>query len=263
MNKRWRIIAVLFFLAIAAAGVAARRTALAAGVPAPAMSQAPRAAGAEPALPQFPGAIICVDPGHPSETNPGRAVQNGTTELDINWQVAQQLKAELKKHGITVIMTRDQKDKTVTNRERAEIANKSGAALFLRLHCDTQSGRATRRGYTLYHPDAQGAKYGVTGPPRHIITHSKDSADAIHTGMQRVLDAALPDNGIKGESKTYIGAKQGALTGSIFAQVPAVTVEMVYLSHADDAAFIKSSRGQGLMARSLCAGVVEFLSAGQ
>ena len=31
----------------------------------------------DPALPRFPGAVVCIDPGHPSETNSGRTVQNG------------------------------------------------------------------------------------------------------------------------------------------------------------------------------------------
>jgi len=40
----------------------------------------------------------------------------------------------------------------------------------------------------------------------------------------------LKDGGVRGDSKTLIGSKQGALTGSIFSQVPIVTIEMVVLA---------------------------------
>ena len=208
---------------------------------------------------KFPGVVVCVDPGHPSETNPGRAVQNGVTELDMVWQVSQVLIPLLRKHELTVVSTKQEKDELVTNRRRAEICNEAGAVIFIRLHCDTQSGKPTRKGFTLYYPDGKGTKHGRTGPTDYVIKTSKPAAVAIHAGMLQVLDGILVDNGLRGESKTYIGGKQGALTGSIFAEVPAVTVEMLFLSHPDDAAFIKSQRGQQILALSLTNGVINYL----
>ena len=200
--------------------------------------------------------VVCIDPGHPSETNSGRTVQNGTTELLVNWQVALKLAAILEKqYHVRTVMTRTERDRLTTNRERANIANRAHAALFLRLHCDTGHGS----GFTLYYPDRQGTKNGVTGPPVEVIAASRTAANAVHAGMAEVLKGVQRDNGVKGDSATFIGSKQGALTGSIFCRVPAVTVEMVYLSNPSDAKYIHGQPGQQQMADALARGVLRYL----
>jgi N-acetylmuramoyl-L-alanine amidase len=70
----------------------------------------------------------------------------------------------------------------------------------------------------------------------------------------------LKDGGVRGDSRTLVGSRQGALTGSIFSEVPVVLVEMVVLSNARDAAFIKSASGQALMARAIADGIVRYAS---
>jgi N-acetylmuramoyl-L-alanine amidase len=149
----------------------------------------------------------------------------------------------------------------VTNRERAEIANRNSAVLLVRLHCDTGKGT----GYTIYFPDQVGkAKDGKTGPSHRVITESRRAAKAFHAGMDEIIHDAptnLHDNGIKGDSATYIGGKQGALTGSVYSEVPALTVEMVYLSNPNDARSIGSNDGQQMMADALTFGIIRTLEA--
>ena len=55
--------------------------------------------------------------------------------------------------------------------------------------------------------------------------------------------------------KTAVGGRQGALTGSIFSEVPVVLVEMATITLRGDEAFMASERGQARMARALAAGV--------
>jgi N-acetylmuramoyl-L-alanine amidase len=204
-----------------------------------------------------PNIIVCVDPGHPSEVHAGRVVQNGVTELDMNWAVAQQLIPMLRDAGISVVSTKEEKDEMVTNRRRSEICNKAGAVIFLRLHCDT--GAESRSGFTVYYPDGKGKKEGRTGPTDIVLSSSKSVAQTVHDGMAELLTGKLKDNGIKGESKTAVGAKQGALTGSIFAEMPGITVEMVFLSNPGDAKFISSPAGQKTLAAALAQGVFRYL----
>ncbi|MEW6709986.1 MAG: N-acetylmuramoyl-L-alanine amidase, partial [Candidatus Riflebacteria bacterium] len=82
-------------------------------------------------------------------------------------------------------------------------------------------------------------------------------------GLAETLGDRLKLNHIKTDSDTYVGQKQGALTGSVFAKVPAVVVEMVYLNNASDAAFIKDPANQQLIARGLLAGVKKLVKSGQ
>lgn len=200
--------------------------------------------------------VVCIDPGHPSEVNEGRAVQHGTTEVAMNWAVAVQLKKALLRRGVAVVMTKSSVRQLVTNKERAQIANLSHAAVMVRLHCDTGSGS----GFALYYPAQTGTKEGVTGPSRAVRTASREAAMSIHRGMSRLLVGKLKDNGIKTDSQTYIGKRQGALTGSIFSQVPVVLIEMVFLSNARDAAFIKSQSGQRQLAEAMAEGITQYLT---
>ena len=204
------------------------------------------------------GFVVCVDPGHMSETSRGTESRDGKlSELHVNWIVAQRLIALLKDDGATVVTTKMRESQVVTNRRRAEIANDAHAKLFLRLHCDSgeQSGLAT------YYPDRQGTRFGVTGPSPAIIADSRRAAEIFQPAVIAALHGSLRNTGIKGDSKTGVGGRQGALTGSIFSQVPALTVEMCVLTNAHDYKFIRTTAGQAQMAQALLAGVEAYSKA--
>ena len=82
----------------------------------------------------------------------------------------------------------------------------------------------------------------------------------MHAAMVEMLGGRLHDGGVLGDSKTNIGKKQGALTGSVFSQVPVVTVEMVVLSHASDAAYIASDSGATAIANAIAAGAARYVA---
>lgn len=201
------------------------------------------------------GFTICIDPGHTSETSAGTQSRDGRlTERHVNWIEAVRLRALLAADGAHVVMTKASEEQVVTNRHRAEIANAAHADLLLRLHCDSNAPS----GITTYYPDRQGTRFGVTGPSAEIIQRSHAAALAFQPALAQSLRGELPSGGVKGDSATFVGGKQGALTGSIFARVPALTVEMCVLTNAHDYAFIRTAHGQEQMARALYAGVVSF-----
>ena len=200
------------------------------------------------------GMTICVDPGHPSETSDGCKGPSGYREMTAVWEVSQKLKVLLQQAGANVVLTKDAEKEHVTNRRRAEIANQAHADLMIRLHCDTGGSS----GFAIYYPNRTGTKYGVTGPAQSVINASRQAADALYRGMKNELGGTLSGRGIHGDSATYVGSKQGALTGSIFSQVPVLCVEMVMLSEASDERFIRSESGQKKMAFALMAGVRAF-----
>lgn len=197
------------------------------------------------------GRTICIDPGHPSETSAGTTGPTGVSENRMNWHVAVKLREALQATGATVVMTKQSENEHVTNRRRAEIANAANADIMIRLHCDA----ASARGFSVYAPDRQGTKFGVTGPSQSVIQRSTAAMGPFYEGMKSVLSGTLPGRGTHGDSATYVGSRQGALTGSIFSQVPTLTIEMVVLTNAQDEAFIKSASGQALMVDALRAGL--------
>jgi N-acetylmuramoyl-L-alanine amidase len=198
--------------------------------------------------------VVAIDPGHPSETSPG-ANQNGVAEVRVAWQVALRLRDELRRRGYRVVLTKEREDQLVRNTDRARIANEAGAQLMVRLHCDAASGS----GFAVYYPDRKGTVDRTTGPSDSVIARSREAAEAVHAGMAATLAGRLVDGGIRGDSRTLIGGRQGALTGSIFSRVPVLTVEMVVLTHQPDAEFIAGEDGQRLMTQALAAGVQRFV----
>ena len=201
------------------------------------------------------GFVVCLDPGHTSDTSQGTESRDGRlTERHVNWIVGLRLKALLGAAGATVVLTKASEGQVVANRRRAEIANTAHADLLLRLHCDSgeHSGLAT------YYPDRQGRRFGVTGPSPAVIAASRRAARVFQPAVMAALGSVERDAGIKGDSQTGVGGRQGALTGSIFSHVPALTVEMCVLTNAHDYRFIRTPVGQDAMARALLAGVEAY-----
>ncbi len=84
--------------------------------------------------------VIVIDPGHGGRDN-GAVGHRGTREKDINLAISRELEHLLKKdRGFRVIMTRAN-DRTVSLRERADIANSSGADLFISIHSNASPKR--------------------------------------------------------------------------------------------------------------------------
>lgn len=195
---------------------------------------------------------ICLDPGHPSEVNDGRQLLNGVREVEVNWAVARALKKLLEEKGFEVVLTKSSLDEQVTNQRRAEIANQASANLMLRLHADSEGPG----GFTLFYPRKQGRTQGHKGPSPAVIEASGRAAKVFHGALVSELRGHLKDNGIKGDEETFIGGKQGALTGSIYSAVPVLLVEMCNLAKPSDAKWISDPANQKAFAKALLAGVM-------
>lgn len=193
---------------------------------------------------------ICIDPGHPSEVGRGTGGKK-ISEITAAWKVAKLLEAKLKKAGYKVVLTKDAENKFVKNKERAEVANKARADLMVRLHCDANEGG----GFAVYVPMQKGKSGGKTGPSDEVIKASTEKGKLFHEELSKGLKGKLKDNGLMGDIRTAVGSKQGALTGSIFSEVPVVLVEMGCLTNAADEAFMASKSGQESMAEALCRAV--------
>lgn len=200
--------------------------------------------------------VVCIDPGHPSETNSGRFPQNGTSELEMNWAVATRLEAVLNHDKrFRAFKVRKSRDEVMRNRQRALIANAAKADLAIHIHCDA----GPSHGYTIYYPDRVGRAEGQKGPSQQVLVSSRQAAFAVHEGMEKDLVGVLRDRGVKNENFTKIGHAIGALTTSVFSEVPTITVEMVFLNDVHDANFIKSQSGQEKMAQALADGIAIYL----
>ena len=203
-----------------------------------------------PAATPLAGKTVCLDPGHPSENGVG-ARGKRISEVRAAWLVALQTRDLLVADGAAVVLTKKTERELVTNRRRARIANEARADLMVRLHCDAASASGT----STYYPDRAGRSGGVRGPSRAVIERSAVLARRFHAAMMDRLQGALADRGVLPDTRTYIGGRQGALTGSIFSRVPVLLVEMAVLTDPRDDAFLASPSGRRRMALALRDGV--------
>jgi len=194
------------------------------------------------------GATVVIDPGHDLRANsatepigPGSStmkikdgggthgVVSGVREADLNLRVALRLRMLLETTGIRVVMTRTRTAGTsIGNIARARIANREGAALFLRIHA---CAFPVRNGWT-------GDIYGESRRAARIV--------------QRELRASLgfPDRGLQ-ERSDY--------TGFNWANVPVILVEMGFMTNPTEDRLLATPAYQQRAAVGLCRGTLAFL----
>jgi|CXWL01.1.fsa_nt_gi N-acetylmuramoyl-L-alanine amidase len=196
-------------------------------------------------------ATICIDPGHPSEIGRGTKGRH-ISEIHANWLVGQELGALLKEKGYNVVFTKTSENQYVTNPKRAEIANKAKADLMIRLHCDHD---ANSRGIATYFADKKGTINGVSGPSDVVLKRVKPMAAAFHKSLIKNLNGMLRDRGLKTDRQTKVGAKYGALIGSIHSECPSILVEMCVLSNVEDEKVISSKAGREKLVIAICGAI--------
>lgn len=177
------------------------------------------------------GKIVCVDAGHGGR-DPGALGTDGTSEKDINLDIALRLQDLLRNNGAMVIMTRST-DEYLTLQRRVDIANSSGAMVFVAIHSNALADHDKRlniRGTQMYY------------------YHKNDGFAAT---MQSELTAAL---GI-GDAGTF---ERGfaVLRGT---NMPAVLAEIAYLTHPDDLELLKNPAFRENAARGLYNGLLSHL----
>ena len=202
------------------------------------------------------GFVVCLDPGHTSETSQGTASRDGKlTERHVNWVVGQRLKALLEAAG---------GDRRADQDERRRRSSRTGGGRRSPMPptptccCACTAIRASSpASRPITRTGREGASASPALPPPSSPPAAAPRSSSSPPSSLR-WRGALRDAGIKGDSQTAIGGKQGALTGSIFSRVPALTVEMCVLTNAHDYRFIRTPAGQDAMAEALLAGVEAY-----
>lgn len=204
----------------------------------------------------IPSWTVCIDPGHPSENGVGTKGKT-VTEVELVWDLSLKTKEFLKREGVKVVLTKSKEKEKVTNRRRAEIANESKADLVIRMHADAGS----HSGFGTFYPDRAAKIDGHTGPSKEVLKYSAIAAKAFHSKTISTLDVFLKDAGLKTERSTAIGAKQGALTGSVYSTRPVFLVEACVLTNKSDEEKMSTREGRLKVAQSMTKGILAALEA--
>ncbi len=200
--------------------------------------------------------LVCIDPGHPSENGAGTKGKS-VTEVELVWDLSLKTKEFLRRSGVKVVLTKSKESEKVTNKERATIANESGAQLLLRVHADA----GKHSGFGTFYPDKSAKVGGVYGSSQKVLSGSAVAAKAFHREVIDQLKDFLKDAGLKTDRATAIGSKQGALTGSVFSKIPVILVETCVLSNPVDEAKVATREGRLKIAEAMAKGIIKALKA--
>lgn len=180
-------------------------------------------------LGSYAGTIV-IDPGHGGR-DPGAISPLGYQEKTVNLQVARRLSGILSRMGFRVIMTRDT-DVFLELEERAAIANRNHADLFVSIHADSAESR-TLNGYTVYIARA------ASGQARWV---AKAVADAM-------ASTGLESNGVR----------QADYRVLVNTNCPAILIELGYISNYYEAARLQDPYFQQRLAQTIADGLSRYL----
>jgi N-acetylmuramoyl-L-alanine amidase len=216
---------------------------------------------------------IVIDPGHGGNENGARG-EKGTLEKNITLSVARRLKGALEgRLGVRVLLTRDD-DQTLPLDQRAAVANNNKADLFISLHANA-SVRSAISGAEVFYlslaeygDEAQRAAAGggeslpvLGGGSREIEVILWEMAQARYIDQSatfaRAVEAALREK-ITMSRRPIQQAPFRVLGG---ANMPAILVEMGFLSNAQQEQQLVGDDYQNVIVQQLVEGIVRFRGA--
>ena len=218
--------------------------------------------------PTSPIRTIAIDPGH-GGTDDGARSASGTKEKDITLAVARRAKALLEARlGIRVLLTRED-DKTVGLDDRTALANNNKADLFISLHANA-SLRRTTAGATIFYASfdkddaarapVAGAERVPTfgGGLRDIELVPWDLAQIRHIDQSTTFATMLQEQLTQKVPLTQHPVDSAPMRVLESANMPAVVVELGYLTNVDQEKLLASDPFQTTFVQSLYDAVVRF-----
>jgi len=170
---------------------------------------------------------IIIDPGHGGHDS-GALGPNGIRESDIVLAVSQKLVAKLETRGVIASLTRND-DVFISLSERAAIANRAEADIFVSIHCNSAE-RPAKGIETFSYPGSDGGKR---------------LAAKIQTSLTQTF-ANHPDRGIK--TARFSVLRKTAM--------PAVLVELEFIHTPDGENFLSNPAVQDLYALAIANAII-------
>jgi N-acetylmuramoyl-L-alanine amidase len=178
----------------------------------------------------------------------GTETNSGYTEARFTFNVATYLRADLRRDGARVVMTRHTNHGVgpCVNR-RSFMLNRAHSAVAIDIHAD--GGPASGRGFTVLEPVAD-------GPNNKIIKSSIRFGRDIRAAMLKYT--RIPISNYYGHNGVIF---RNDLAGLNLARQPKILIETGNMRNATDARLLRTARVQRSLARAFTAAIVRFLTA--
>ena len=167
-------------------------------------------------------------------------VATGVPEYQLNLEIALLLRDLLQANGIGVYMIRSSNDVSISNVERAQAANASGADVYIRIHADGSSDPGTRGAHCICMS---------SGNPWNAYLY-----DASYRLSSCVINNYCAATGF---SSRGVVARDD-LTGTNWSEIPVTLIEMGFMSNPDEDVLMNDPGMQQQMAQGICNGILEY-----
>ena len=220
---------------------------------------------------------IVIDPGHGGKDS--GAIGRVSMEKSLNLAVALKLGNYIKENlpDVKVVYTRD-KDEFVELSERAAIANRNNADVFISIHCNSTEGVTTVNGAETYvmGESKNEANLNVAKKENAAIllednTEAYDNFDPNSTeayiifsltqSLYQSQSLSLADKVQKqfaNRGRHNRGVQQAGFLVLWKTSMPSILVELGFINNVNEEKFLSSERGQSQMALALYQAFAEF-----
>ncbi len=202
--------------------------------------------------------LVVLDAGHGGRDS-GSVGRKGVREATVTLDIARRTAKLLRGREIEVVLTRDG-DRTRTTVERAQIANGVGADLLVSIHANS-SLAADAEGFEIY--CLGGGRITETKSSATIEFVSWDDAQAVHVARSRDVARAVQLSLARELGLRNRGVNHAPLPLLRCANLPAIEVDVGFLSHPSDEALLGTAAFREQVARAIVAGIGHYGAADQ
>ena len=206
--------------------------------------------GAGPAAPA-PFALVVLDPGHGGQDS--GAMCAGVLEKDLTLDIAQRVDRLLQAQGLATLMTRVG-DSYVSLPDRAALANRSRACVFVSIHFNEGNEKVTS-GVETYYADHQIA--AVTPVIAWFPFLRRTTAEAPNLESQS-LAGFVQEAMVARTQAANRGTKAAQFFVITNVRAPAVLVEGGFLSNKEDIAKLTNDGYREQMAAAITEGILRY-----
>jgi N-acetylmuramoyl-L-alanine amidase len=219
--------------------------------------------------------VVVIDPGHGGK-DPGN-LGNGFKEKDIVLDVSKQVGALLQQQGVEVIYTR-KKDVFIELYDRAPVANKADADLFVSIHCDSHNSQAHGAGTFVMGLSKSDKNLNTAKKENEVIfleenyqerykgfdPSSPESLIGLTLLQEEYLDQSIRLAGLIQKNLVQnLKRKDRSVRQDVFwvlhhSYMPSVLIELGFLTNDNEGPYLNSKIGRKEMAQEIARSILEY-----